>query len=93
MRWRPARWTREHAFFLNALFWSLSAVGVALDLVMVLVLGVDSISWRTWEATAAHPTLIGAGVLATVGVCWLVRTFWPSVLFAGMLGGHLFTHW
>jgi len=86
-------WTRSHQYLLGAVFVTATAAAIVLDLVLVLVLNVDSISWRTWEAAEAHPTLSVAGVFATVLVCWLVRGRWGLVMFAGFLGGHLFSHW
>lgn len=75
------------------IFLSLFGLGVLIDLYLVLVLHIQSISWRIWEACLAHPTLTVAGTLATVGVCRLVSHRWGLVFLAGFLGGHLFTHW
>ena len=84
-------WTRRHQTALQTVFAACVAVAVVADLVMVLGLGVDSITQRTWAACAAHPVIAVAGGLATVAVCWLVRGDWRAVMFAGMLGGHLFS--
>lgn len=75
------------------LFLALFGLGVLIDLYLVLVAHTDSISWRIWEACLAHPTLMVAGTLATIGVCRLVSHRWGLVFLAGFLGGHLFTHW
>lgn len=74
-------------------FLALVGVGVGFDLYLVLIRKTKSISLATWIATKAHPTLIAAGILATVGVCFLVQDYWGLVAFAGILGGHLFIHW
>jgi hypothetical protein len=93
-RWHGHRnWVLRHQAQLQAAYLVLMAIGIIADLVLVLVLRVESISSRVWDATAAHPTLIAAGVLATVLVCWLVHSSWRMVFFAGLLGGHLFIHW
>lgn len=66
---------------------------ILLDLFLVLVLRVKSISMATWIAAQAHPTLITAGTLGTVFICWiLVNGDHPihACFMAGM-GGHLFT--
>ena len=88
-----AAWTRARQPLLGRIFLAIAALVIALDLALVLALGADSISLRTWIATKAHPTLIAAGVLATVGASWLVRGDWRLVMFAGLAGGHLFIHW
>jgi hypothetical protein len=68
------------------------AIAIIVDLLLV-GLGLSSISWRTWMATQHHPTLIAAGTLATVGICYLIRYSWKYVMFMGIMGGHLFVHW
>jgi hypothetical protein len=88
-----SKWTRGNRFWLGLVFEFIMGSAIVTDLIMVLVLKVTSISMATWIATQAHPTLIAAGVLATVGVCYLVRESWGLVMFAGLMGGHLFIHW
>lgn len=78
--------------FCPGLFWSLFGVGVFADLILVLYYKVSSISWDTWQACNAHPTIQVAGTIATLIVCYLVRVSWPTVAMAAFLGGHLFTH-
>jgi hypothetical protein len=85
-------WTRDHQTLLGRIFDGCVALGIAVDLVLVLALRVTSISQRIWIATEAHSTLMPAGALTTVFVCWLVRGSWRRVFFGGVLGGHLFTH-
>lgn len=68
------------------------ALCIVADLYLVLVAHVDSISWRTWVDQELHPTLTGAGALAGVGVCYLVRRNWRLVMFNGIMTGHLFFH-
>jgi hypothetical protein len=85
-------WTARHQVLLCGIFIGCCAAGIAVDLFLVLVLHVKSISLSTWIAENAHPTLIGAGVLAGVGICYLVRSEWRLVMFAGILTGHLFLH-
>lgn len=79
--------------FCPLLFWVLFGVGVVTDLLFVLYLKIDSISWDTWQACNAHPTIQVAGTIATLIVCYLVRVSWPTVAMAAFLGGHLFSHW
>lgn len=86
-------WTARRGKQLGFLFVLLMGAAIACDMVMVEGLGTDSISWRTWVATQDHPTLIAAGILFTLLVCWLVRTSWVLVMFMGIMGGHLFVHW
>ncbi len=79
--------------WLAALFIASMSAAIALDLYLVLWLKVRSISWRTWQATKKHPTLIIAGCLATLLVCLgLHDSFWLACL-AAWVGGHLFGHW
>jgi hypothetical protein len=86
-------WTKDNQQSLGVLFIVCVCLGIIVDLVLVLVLGDESISYRTWIAQQEHPTLITAGAFATIGVCYLVRTEWRLVLVAAFLGGHLFAHW
>jgi len=86
-------WIDAHQLLLGGLFVALTGAAILLDLVLVLVLRVKSISLRTWLATEAHPTLLVAGTLATVGVCALVSGSPVLLFFAAFLGGHLFAHW
>ena len=88
-----AQWTYDHSFNLGLWFVLIMSSAIAADMTMVEILNTDSISWRTWVATQAHPTLIAAGVLFTLLVGYLVRTSWVLVLFMGIMGGHLFVHW
>lgn len=96
--WRPApyesfaRWTAVNRFWIGLAFIVVMGLAIATDLVLVLVLKTTSISMATWIGTEAHPTLISGGILATVGVCYLVRESWGLVMFAGIMGGHLFAH-
>jgi hypothetical protein len=69
----------------------LFALAIALDLTLEFT-GRESISATVWDATAAHPTLVAAGMLLTVGVGALLRKSWPAVLVWGILCGHLFVH-
>ena len=86
-------WTKSHQFFLTSLFLVCLAIGILIDLILVLVLHVQSISLTTWIAEYQHPTLIAFGVIVTIFVAWLVRSNWRMVLMAGLLGGHLFIHY
>lgn len=79
--------------FCPGLFWSLFLTGAFLDVMLVLYWKVSSISWDTWQACDAHPTIQVAGTIATLIVCYLVRMSWPTVAMAAFLGGHLFSHW
>ena len=65
---------------------------IILYLVMVMVWKMQSISSMTWDACEEHPTLIAAGILGTVGICYLVRHWWWMCMFSGIMGGHLFVH-
>jgi hypothetical protein len=85
-------WVKNHQALLAGVFVGCTALGVLADLYLVLWLHVATISWRTWVAEQEHPTIAAAGVLTTVAVGWLVRRYWGLVLFAGLLGGHLFCH-
>jgi len=63
------------------------------DLYMVLILQIPSISSRIWNADDAHPTIVGAGCLLTVFTCYFLRyAYWWEIALVGMLGGHLFLH-
>jgi len=72
-------------------FVGLFALAVAADLWLVFT-GRKSISLRTWLATEAHPTLIAAGMLASVGVAWLLRDSATALFVWGILSGHLLVH-
>lgn len=87
------RWTEEYGFQLGLIFCLIMGFAISCDMTMVMILKTDSISWRSWVTTQEHPTLIAAGMLFTVGVCWLIRTSWVLVMFMGIMGGHLFVHW
>lgn len=91
MSWRTADWTLRHRTALNRTFVVCCTLGIVADLVLVLWLSAPSITERTWAACREHPVIAVAGGLATVWVCWLVRTDWRLAMFAGMLGGHLWT--
>ena len=86
-------WTGRHQVLLGGLFIGLNGLGVLVDFVMVVFFGLTSISWQTWTEESLHPTLSVAGVLATISICWLVRTEWSLVFFGAFIGGHLFAHW
>lgn len=88
-----ADWTQRNTIALGVAFVVLMGLAIAADLAVVLGLSEPSISWRTWQAERKHPTLITAGTLATILVCYLVRGSWPLVFFAAFMGGHLFAHW
>jgi len=86
-------WTRRNYDWWFGVLWSFChGSAIALDVYMVLVLGIESISSRIWRACEQHDTLIAAGMLATVGIAFLVRRYRWMVLFTGIMGGHLFTH-
>ena len=78
--------------FAQVFVWVMGAA-IALDLFLVLVLKVKSISMATWIAAQAHPTLITAGTLVTVFICVvLVKENAPGyACFMAAMGGHLFT--
>ena len=90
---RAKDWVVAHRFELAVAFILLNAAAIALDLFIVLVMGWDSISYTTWLAQQSHPTITGAGVLAGIGICSIVRTDWRLVMFAGIMTGHLFFHY
>jgi hypothetical protein len=54
-------WSKRHSVAIGTTFIAAMAAAIAVDLFMVEVLGVASISWRTWVAEELHPTLITAG--------------------------------
>lgn len=84
--------TQRQLHWVGVVYVGIMALLILTDLYLVLIAKVDSISWRTWVAEDAHPTLIGAGVLAGIGVCYLVRRNWRLVMFNGLMTGHLFFH-
>lgn len=86
-------WTAKNQVLLLWMFGIGSAIGIGADLVMVLILKMQSISLDCWDATTEHPTLIAAGVLAGVAIAYLTRSSKISVGWAMLLTGHLFTHW
>jgi len=95
MRVPIAAWNPETTAGQRAAWWAwVVGMGgsIALDVYLVLGLGVESISNRVWDATAAHPTLIAAGSFAAVGVAMLVRHWRWMVFFTGVMAGHLFVH-
>ena len=69
-----------------------NATVIALDLYMVGVLGVRSISSRIWDAQVGHPAITTLGVLLSVGVGYLVRRWGWMVFVTGVVCGHLFVH-
>ena len=90
---RYVRETHESLCWQERIFILLLVLGIVADLVMVLWMKVESISWRTWVATKYHPTIMTGGGLLTIFVCWCVRRKWPLVAIGAYLGGHLFAHW
>jgi hypothetical protein len=69
----------------------LFALGIGTD-ILIVEMGYESISWRTWTAQELHPMLTVGGLILTYGVAWLVRRNWHLVGLAALLGGHLFCH-
>jgi hypothetical protein len=64
---------------------------IVLDLFLVLILKVKSISMATWIAAQNHPTLIMAGTLGTVGLCYLLQDNVIEACFMAAMGAHLFS--
>lgn len=83
----------EHRIAIGVAFMVIMGAACVLDFWMVVVRKVPSISWRTWMEMRKHPTLIAAGIIATLGVCFLLQGEWGLVAFAGIMGGHLFVHY
>ena len=69
----------------------LNSIAVIFDLWLVET-GRTSISETVWEQTAAHPTLIAAGMMAGLGIARLVRRYWWMVVYTGVMTGHLWVH-
>lgn len=84
--------SRAKKWWIGFAYTSIHVVLITLDLIMVLYWKIQSISSMTWDACEDHPTLIAAGILMTVGICYIVRHWWWMCMFSGIMGGHLFVH-
>jgi hypothetical protein len=86
------QWTRDHQPVFCMAFLIGCAIGIVADLVLVLALGLTSISEHVWDTTQLHPVIAVGGMLLSLSIAWLVRSDWRLVGFAMLLAGHLFTH-
>jgi hypothetical protein len=84
--------SRTTKWWIGFTFCFLHTVGIILDIFMVFVWQVRSITGHVRATCDEHQTVIVAGILATVGIAYLVRHWWWMVLYTGIMGGHFFAY-
>lgn len=84
--------SRYTKWWIGFAFCTIHTIGVILDLILVFVLEVRSITGRIREASEEHQAVLVAGVLASVGIGYLVRHWWWMVFYTGIMCGHFFAY-
>lgn len=84
--------SRTTKWWIGFAFCTLHTIGIILDLLMVFVWEVRSITGHVRQASTDHQTVLVAGVLASVGIAYLVRHWWWMVLYTGIMCGHFFAY-
>jgi len=85
-------WVLRNQPLLAGITLLITVLAILYDIYLVWALNQPTISRQVWTATEEQPALVVGGVFATLGICWLIRTYWGLVLFMAFLGGHLFAH-